>query len=90
MAAWQELIGQLVQGKGLIGELFFAPGHGSYAPCFLIAALAPLVGFAALMLLWGPVTTEPAPAPKEPAPTVASDGAVEDRITAAVKAVRPG
>jgi ACS family hexuronate transporter-like MFS transporter len=42
MAAWQELIGYLVHTTS------------SYTLCFLIAGLAPLVGFLALLLLWGP------------------------------------
>ncbi len=86
MAGWQELIGQLVQGKGLLGELFYSPGQGSYVPCFIIAALAPLVGFAALMLLWGPVPT----APPQPAPTLPSSGPAEAGILAAEKGVKQG
>jgi ACS family hexuronate transporter-like MFS transporter len=45
MAGWQELIGRVVQGTG------------SYTVCFVIAGLAPLVGFLALVLLWGPPTS---------------------------------
>jgi hypothetical protein len=46
MAVWQELIGHLVQHTG------------SYTACFVVAGLAPLVGFLALLVLWGPT---PAP-----------------------------
>jgi ACS family hexuronate transporter-like MFS transporter len=42
MACWQLLIGWMVKHTG------------SYTVCFVISGLAPLVGFLALLLLWGP------------------------------------
>jgi ACS family hexuronate transporter-like MFS transporter len=62
MAAWQEVIGRLVHYTG------------SYTACFVIAGLAPLVGFLALVLLWGP-TREPAP---ETAPPPREGGTLPD------------
>jgi ACS family hexuronate transporter-like MFS transporter len=47
MAIWQKAIGELVHFTG------------SYAPAFVISGLAPLIGFTALLLFWGP-TEEPA------------------------------
>jgi hypothetical protein len=76
MAAWHEFIGQCVQGRGLIGGPIFQ-GRGSYGPCFVIAGVAPLVGFAALLLLWGP-TAPPEPV-KEPAVAPAPVVAVATR-----------
>jgi ACS family hexuronate transporter-like MFS transporter len=59
MAAWQEVIGRVVEGTG------------SYVPCFVISGLAPLVGFAAVGFLWGPTErvedTRPAHQPEAPA-----------------------
>jgi hypothetical protein len=42
LALWQLGVGELIHRTG------------SYAPAFIIAGLAPLGGFAALMLFWGP------------------------------------
>jgi ACS family hexuronate transporter-like MFS transporter len=65
MFGWQEVIGQLVSGKGWLGGALYH-GQGSYAPCFVIAGLAPLVGFLALLLLWGPVESATRPAGEAP------------------------
>jgi ACS family hexuronate transporter-like MFS transporter len=56
MAGVHELIGRVVRSTG------------SYSLCVALAGLAPLVGFAALVLLWGPTpqpaaSTAPAPVP---------------------------
>jgi ACS family hexuronate transporter-like MFS transporter len=54
MAAWQEVIGQIVERTG------------SYTLCFIIAGIAPLVGFVTLLLFWGPderIAAEATPAP---------------------------
>jgi ACS family hexuronate transporter-like MFS transporter len=60
MALWQKSIGWMVTGTG------------SYSGPFIIAGLAPLIGFAALMLLWGP-TEEKAEAPAPAKPAVPSE-----------------
>jgi ACS family hexuronate transporter-like MFS transporter len=86
MACWQELIGQLVEGKGWVGNYFFH-GHGSYTPCFVIAALAPLVGFLALVLLWGPAEA-PAPLPAAEAP--AGEQVLVAAQSPAEEGIRPG
>ncbi len=53
MAAWQKAIGWTVAATG------------SYVIPFAISGAAPLIGFAALLLLWGE-TPQPAPPPEEP------------------------
>jgi ACS family hexuronate transporter-like MFS transporter len=65
MFLWQIAIGQIVSRMG------------SYMVPFLIAGLVPLVGFAALLLLWGP-TAPPEPV-KEPAAAPATVVAVAAR-----------
>ena len=73
VAGWLKAVGWMVQGTG------------SYTVPFLIAGLAPLVGFAALVLLWGKAD-EPA-TPREVA-VPAQQPAAQTRITAGVQAVR--
>jgi ACS family hexuronate transporter-like MFS transporter len=72
MAGWQEVIGRLVQATG------------SYQLCLVLAGFFPLVGFAALILLWGP--TAPAKAVE---PVILSETAVaatEERIRGSLPA----
>jgi MFS transporter, ACS family, hexuronate transporter len=77
MAIWQKGISEVVASTG------------SYTPAFIIAGLAPLLGFTALVLFWGP-TDEPAQAPirlpdfaEEPPRVAASD----ERITVRDEAI---
>jgi ACS family hexuronate transporter-like MFS transporter len=59
MAVWQKGIGEVVHFTG------------SYAPAFIIAGLAPLIGFTVLLLLWGPTEEAvrmPMPVPVEERP----------------------
>jgi ACS family hexuronate transporter-like MFS transporter len=70
MAGWQELIGQLVYHTR------------SYTLCFVIAGLAPLVGFLALVVLWGPTAPVPAAAPPPEPAAPAEAGPAEERVFA--------
>jgi hypothetical protein len=73
MAGWQKLIGYLVSTTG------------SYTVCFFVAGLAPLRGFLALLVLWGPVQAPTASLPR-PGPLeapAALDGPPDERIVAA-------
>jgi ACS family hexuronate transporter-like MFS transporter len=76
MAGWQELIGQIVKHTD------------SYTPAFLIAGLAPTVGFMALLLLWGPApaAAEPTPAEAEAGPAGPADERVQPVQTGLARA----
>ncbi len=52
MALWQKCIGWLVEGSG------------SYTVPFVISGLAPMLGFVALVSLWGKVEDVPVPLPR--------------------------
>jgi ACS family hexuronate transporter-like MFS transporter len=73
MAVWQKAIGWMVHGTG------------SYTVPFLIAGLAPLVGFTALVLLWGKAD-EPAAVREVAVPAPQA----ETGITTRAQAVQPG
>jgi ACS family hexuronate transporter-like MFS transporter len=73
MAVWQFSIGQVVERTGTL------------APAFVIAGLAPLFGFAALTLLWGP-TEEAVPAAPRAVPAAQPH---ETRIQLPEDAVAP-
>jgi ACS family hexuronate transporter-like MFS transporter len=80
MAAWHPVIGHLVGATG------------SYKFCMILAGLFPLVGFLALVLLWGPTAPVKLPAPVA-LPPAAKAVLTEERILAALPAepaVRPG
>jgi ACS family hexuronate transporter-like MFS transporter len=69
MAGWQETIGRVVHGTG------------SYLPCFIVAGLAPLVGFLALLVLWGPTAPAVPASPVTPAPSLEKEKLAEVGIT---------
>jgi ACS family hexuronate transporter-like MFS transporter len=80
MAAWHPVIGHLVEATG------------SYQVCMILAGLFPLVGFLALVLLWGP-TTAPAQEPQAVTLPATKTLLAEERILAplpAEPAIRPG
>src|SRR5262249_35000350 len=68
MAAWHPVIGHLVEATG------------SYQVCMVLAGLFPLIGFSALVLLWGP--TAPANVPETVPPTETKSVVPEERILA--------
>jgi ACS family hexuronate transporter-like MFS transporter len=75
MAVWQKAIGEVVHFTG------------SVAPAFLVAGLAPLVGFAVLLLLWGP--TEETVQKEIPRPDIALPAVEETRIKEAPVTIAP-
>jgi ACS family hexuronate transporter-like MFS transporter len=82
MAIWQKGIGEVVHFTG------------SFTLAFLIAGMAPLLGFVALLLLWGPTeeaARPPAPAVNGLAPVAAETGIKTGTgpIAAIVPAVKP-
>jgi ACS family hexuronate transporter-like MFS transporter len=79
MAGWHPVIGHLVEATG------------SYQVCMILAGLFPLIGFLALVLLWGP--TAPAKVPEPMLPQEAKALRTEEHIVTALPAepaIRPG
>jgi ACS family hexuronate transporter-like MFS transporter len=71
LAGWQEVIGHLVQYTG------------SYTLCMILAGVAPLAGFVALVALWGPAE-EPEREKEEPE-TPLMEAAREDVVVTGVR-----
>jgi ACS family hexuronate transporter-like MFS transporter len=76
MSLWHRGIAEVVQATG------------SYTSCFLIAGLLPLLGYLALLVLWGP--TEVVSAPVAPPRTVAVENEETQAVMVAPDGVRAG